>query len=150
VKRNALQRLIEQARRVRDDAATRAASADREVDKAQRTLDMLSTYLREHLQRGRAPAATDAPLLRTREGFTRKLDVAIGEQTRQRDGLRDAAERDRAELIERQRRLLAFEAVQARREALQRRMLQRADQRRTDEIAAQVVRRRPGGSIDEN
>ena len=76
--------------------------------------------------------------------------MAIGEQTRQRDGLRDAAERDRAELIERQRRLLAFEAVQARREALQRLMLRRADQRRTDEIAAQIARRRPGETIDEN
>ncbi len=150
MRRNPLQRLIEQARRVRDDAATRTASADREVDRAQRTLDTLSSYLSEHLQRGRAPAATDAPLLRVREGFTRKLDLAIDEQTRQRDGLREAAERGRAELIERQRRLLAFEAVHARREAAQLRLLQRADQRRTDEIAAQLSRRRPRGSIDEN
>ncbi len=150
MKRSALQRLIEQARRVRDDAATRAASADREVDRAQHTLDALSSYLRDHLQRARASAATDASLLRVREGFTRKLDLAIGEQTRQRDGLREAAERGRAELVARQRRLLAFEAVQARREAIRRHTLQRADQRRTDEIAAQFVRRRPDGSIDED
>ncbi len=149
MRRSPLQRLIEQARRVRDDAATRAASADRESAQAQKTLDMLSTYLHEHLRRGRAPT-TDASLLSVREGFTRKLDLAIGEQTRQRDGLREAAEHGRAELIARQRRLLAFEVVQARRETVQQRALQRADQRRTDEIAAQLVRRRAGKPIDQD
>ncbi|MCL4185030.1 MAG: flagellar export protein FliJ [Burkholderiaceae bacterium] len=150
MKRSPLQRLIEHARRQRDDAAAQAASAQHEVAQAQKTLDMLSSYLHEHLGRVRTQAHTDSPLLRIREGFTRKLDVAIDEQTRQRDGLRDNAEREHAELLERQRRLLAFEAVQARRESIRRLRLHRADQRHTDEIAAQLLQRHRRKSADES
>lgn len=150
MKRSPLQRLIEHARRQRDDAAVQAASAQHEVVQAQNTLDMLSSYLHEHLGRIRTQAQTDSPLLRIREGFTRKLDVAIDEQTRQRDGLRDNAEREHAELLERQRRLLAFETVQARRESIRRLRLHRADQRHTDEIAAQLLQRRRKRPADES
>jgi flagellar export protein FliJ len=150
MKRSPLQRLIEHARRQRDDAAAQAASARHDVARAQQTLDMLSSYLHEHLGHLRTLAQTDSPLLRIREGFTRKLGVAIDEQTRQRDGLRDSAEREHAELLERQRRLLAFETVQTRRESLRRVRLHRADQRHTDEIAAQLLQRRQRRPADES
>lgn len=150
MKRSPLQRLIEHARRQRDDAAAHAASAQHDVAQAQHTLDTLSSYLHEHLGRVRTLALTDPPLLRIREGFTRKLGVAIDEQTRQRDGLRDSAEREHAELRERQRRLLAFETVQARRESIRRVRLHRADQRHTDEIAAQLLQRRQTRHADES
>lgn len=150
MKRSPLQRLIEHARRQRDDAAAQATSARHDVARAQQTLDMLSSYLHEHLGHLRTLAQTDSPLLRIREGFTRKLGVAIDEQTRQRDGLRDNAEREHAELLERQRRLLAFETVQTRRESLRRVRLHRADQRHTDEIAAQLLQRRQRRPADES
>jgi flagellar export protein FliJ len=150
MKRSPLQRLIEQARRQRDDAAAQSATSRLEVVQAQQTLDALSSYLHDHLGRVREHAHTDAPLLRIRERFTRNLDVAICEQTRQRDGLGDVAEREHAELIERQRRLLAFEAVQARRETIRRHRLHRADQRHTDEIAAQLLQRHRRNRTDES
>ncbi len=55
MKRKTLQQLIDHARLVRDDAAVRAAGAHREVDGAQRTLEMLSTYRDEQLRSRGAP-----------------------------------------------------------------------------------------------
>jgi len=145
MKRKTLQQLIDHARLVRDDAAVRAAGAHREVDGAQRTLEMLSTYRDEQLRSRGARSRVDPALLRLRERFTQKLDGAIDEQTRVRDALHDAAERRREELLGRQRRLLAFETLQARRDATNLQRRQRAEQRDTDEYAAQVARRRRDG-----
>lgn len=148
MKKRALQQLIDQARRVRDGAAVRVAGAARDVEQAQQTLDMLSSYLNDHVARAAATTVIDAQLLDIRERFTRKLDDAIGEQTRTRDGMQTKAEQERIELVERQRRLLALEALRARREARQARLRERADQRQMDEIAAQALMRRNRGSND--
>lgn len=136
----ALQQLIEHARRVRDDAAANSAGAHREAAQAQKTLEMLSAYMREHLDR--APASTHVSMLHVREHFTRKLDTAIDEQARARDDLQEAAEQRRIELIERQRRLIAFEALQGRREARLQQKRAVREQRATDESAMQAVVRR--------
>lgn len=149
MKRRTLQQLIEQARRVRDDAAVNVAGATRDAEQAQRTLDTLSTYLQEHLN-GAARPRVDPAILRLRERFTRRLDIAIGEQTRARDTLQAAIEQRREELIGRQRRLLAFEALQARRDAALARRQERVEQRQTDEIAARSGLRRSGRSKDES
>lgn len=145
MKRRTLEQLVEQARRERDDAATRVAGAHRDAEGAQRTLDVLSNYLGEHLRGAGARPYADARLLQVRERFTRKLDAAIGEQAGVRDALHEAMARRRGELVERQRRLLAFETLQARRNAVLVRRLARAEQRQTDEIAARAFRRTAGG-----
>lgn len=145
MKRRTLEQLIEQARRMRDDAATRATGAHRDAENAQRTLDVLSTYFGEHLRGAAARPYADPALLQVRERFTRKLDAAIGEQTSVRDASHDAMARRRGELIDRQRRLLAFETLQARREAALQRRRERAEQRQTDEIAARAANRRTDG-----
>lgn len=145
MKRRTLQQLIEHARRVRDDAAVRAAGAHREVDGAQRTLDTLSTYRDEQLRNAATTTRVDPAVLRLRERFTQKLHGAIDEQTGVRDTLHQAAERRRDELIGRQRRLLAYEALQARRDATSTKRRERTEQRDTDEHAAQVARRRRVG-----
>ncbi|HRO60398.1 MAG TPA: flagellar export protein FliJ [Burkholderiaceae bacterium] len=144
-KTRALQMLSEQARRARDDAAAAAAGAHRNAERAQQTLDMLSNYLGEHLRRGSTTTAFDPALLRVRDRFTSKLDAAIGEQSLERDRLEQAAEAQREALIARQQRLLAFETLSARRAAAQRTAQHRADQRLTDELAAQASRRAPKG-----
>jgi len=141
----ALQMLGEQARRARDDAAGAAAGARRKAESAQQTLEMLQNYLGEHLRRGRATSAFDPALLRVRDRFTSKLDAAIGEQSLERERLEHAAEAQRGELIARQQRLLAFEALAARRAAARLAAQQRADQRKTDELAAQAARRNASG-----
>lgn len=146
MKRRTLQQLIEQARRVRDDAALRVAGAHRDADGAQRTLETLSTYLDEHLLGAARRVQVDPAVLRLRERFTRKLDVAIDEQTRVRDALHDAMDRRREELVGRQRKLLAFETLQARRDSARSRRRERAEQRATDELAAQALTRSGRGS----
>ncbi|MGE0805337.1 MAG: flagellar export protein FliJ [Burkholderiaceae bacterium] len=147
MKQRTLQQLIEQARRVRDDAAVRMAGADRQAQQAQQTLDVLCSYLNQHLTpaSGDAPH-TDSPRLQVRERFTQRLNVAIDEQTRQRDSLHEVTEQRRSELIERQKRLLAFETLHARRESARLGREQRRDQKRTDEMAAQALQRKQRGS----
>ncbi|HEY0878399.1 MAG TPA: flagellar FliJ family protein [Zeimonas sp.] len=144
MKRRALNTLIEQAQRVRDDAALRVAGAHREAEAAQRTLDTLSSYRDEQMRNAAQRTETGVALLLVRERFSRKLDGAIDEQTRVRNGMQDAIERHRAELVERQQRLLAFRTLQARREALDARRRERIAQRETDEIAARSATRRNG------
>ena len=61
---------------------------------------MLTNYLGEHLQRARTGTAIAPALLRLREGFTRKLDLAIGEQSEKRDELDRRAELHRQQLLE--------------------------------------------------
>lgn len=146
MKRRVLAQLIEHARRVRDDAATRAAGACGEADKAGQTLDLLASYRDEQLERSRAGATFDAALIGVREQFTRRLDAAIDEQSRQRDRLATLADERKAELLERQRRLLAFETLQQRREDARLATARRADQRQTDELAAQAFSRRTSRS----
>jgi len=136
MKRRTLGVLIEQAQRMRDDAAQRVAGAHRAVDAAQHTLDTLSNYRDEQTQGAHGRGALAAPLLRVREHFARKLDGAIVEQTQVRNALQDAIAHRRDELVERQQRLLAFRTLQTRREALEARRQQRLAQRETDEIAA--------------
>jgi len=146
MKRRALDTLIEQALRVRDDAALRVASAHRDADAAQRTLDTLSSYRDEQARNAAQRTETGPALLRVRERFARKLDGAIDEQSRVRDGLQDAVEQRRLELVERQQRLLAFRTLQARRDADEARRRERLAQRETDEIAARSAARRNGES----
>ncbi len=145
----ALQQLIEQAQRVRDDAAVSVAGARRAVSEAQQTLDLLSSYLHDNLQRSAATMVIEPALLPIRAAFIRKLDTAVGEQTRQRDGLEQTAGRRHQELIDTQRRLLAFETLRARGESARAIAAQRADQRHTDEMAAQTRRAHPRGSIND-
>jgi len=142
MKRRTLGVLIEQAQRMRDDAAQRVAGAHRAVDAAQRTLDTLSNYRDEQAQGAHGRSAFAPPLLRVRERFARKLDGAIVEQTQVRNALQDAIAHRRDELVERQQRLLAFRTLQTRRDALEARRQQRLAQRETDEIAARSFARR--------
>ncbi len=144
MKRRTLDQLIDQALRVRDDAALRVAGAHREADAAQRTLETLSSYRDDQARNAGQRTETGPALLRVRERFARKLDAAIDEQRRVRNGLQDSVERRRAELVERQQRLLAFRTLQARRDADDARRRERIAQRETDEIAARAATRRNG------
>lgn len=144
--KHTLQQLIELARRARDDAAQRVAGAHREVDRARETLDTLQAYRDEQWRSAAQRSQIDPALLRIRDGFGQKLNGAISDQNATCDTLHAALGQQRNALIEEQRRLLAWETVQARRNAAQAHRQRRADQRDTDEHAAQVMqRRRTGG-----
>lgn len=140
-----LQQLIEQAQRVRDDAAIGVAGARRAVGEAQHTLELLSSSLNQNLQRIASATSVDPAVLPIRANFVSKLGTAIGEQTRRCDGLEQTADQRHQALVASQRRLLAFETLQARRESVRAKAAQRADQRNTDEMAAQTRRRHNQG-----
>ncbi len=145
MKRNALLQLIELARRARDDAAQQVAGAHHEVTRARNTLDTLATYREEQWRAAAQRSRTDPTLLRIRDVFGRKLDGAIAEQTIACDTLHEALDRQRLALNDRQRRLLAWETVRARRDAVDAERQRRAEQRATDDHAAQVMQRRNRG-----
>jgi flagellar FliJ protein len=145
MKKNALLHLIELARRARDDAAQRVAGAHHEVSRARNTLDTLATYRQEQWRAAAQRSRTDPALLRIRDVFGRKLDGAIAEQRATCDTLHEALERQRLALNDRQRRLLAWETMQARRDAADAERQRRTEQRATDEQAARMVQRRNRG-----
>ena len=141
-----LQLLIEQARERRDDAAARTAGARRERDAAAATLRTLTDYREESLTRAPLRAGTPVGIaqLETATHFDAKLIAAIRQQhglRAQREaelGLREAALRDR------QRRLEALKALEARRAQEAIRLAARREQRALDEYASQLSARRAG------
>lgn len=140
--KNALLQLIELARRARDDAAQQVAGAHHEVTRARTTLDTLATYREEQWRAAAQRSHIDPALLRIRDVFGQKLDGAIADQSATCSTLHEALERQRLTLNDRQRQLLAWETVQARRDAADAERQRRAEQRITDEHAAQLVQRR--------
>jgi flagellar FliJ protein len=150
--RASLSLLIELRRRERDRVAGVAAQARREADNATATLRMLEGYLREYRQR--APKAllqpTEASSVRIHEHFVGKLDTAIDDQTQRAKALCEREIAQRAALSEEQRRLKALEVLEQRRESARRRRLEVAEQKQTDEFAAQAFARgRPRETRDE-
>lgn len=140
MKRHTLQQLIELSRRRRDDAAKDKASAEREVRIAAQTLESLTGYRGELERRGAALAGVgiDPRLLVCRRQFADRLEQAIDAQDDRRRALEDAARERHAALVERQKRLLAYEQLLGRRDAEARRIGDRRDQQRTDEQAGRL------------
>ena len=114
-----LERLIEHARRRRDEAAGVAAQAERAARQAGRTMETLQAYRRDY--EAKAPtvrrAAFDPGLLPRHEAFVGRLDIAVADQSRQLERAREEADAQRGHLLEAERRAKAFETLQTRRRA---------------------------------
>jgi len=136
-----LERLIEHARRRRDEAAGVAAQAERAARQAGRTMETLQAYRRDY--EAKAPtvrrAAFDPGLLPRHEAFVGRLDIAVADQSRQLERAREEADAQRGHLLEAERRAKAFETLQTRRRAALARRAQRREQFDTDELAARLV-----------
>lgn len=141
--RSGLSLLIELRRMERDRVAGVAARGQRDVDSAQNTLQMLHNYKADYERRSpkSEQAATDALRVRVHEAFVGKLGGAIGEQDALLAHLRQRRDEQRAALAEGERRLRALETLAARREAEERKRLERIEQKQTDEFASQAYRR---------
>lgn len=134
-----LELLIEMQRRERDRLAGAAAQAQRDVERAGSTLGMLRNYRQDYDSRSpkTRPAGFTTQGVLLHEGFTRKLDQAIGEQNvmvEHLSGTRDAQE---GLLVEQQRKLKALEVLEQRRALEIRQRAERRDQNQTDEFATQ-------------
>jgi flagellar FliJ protein len=75
------------------------------------------------------------------EAFTGRLDLAIDQQAQLAEQLVELRTQREEALAQRQRRLKAFETLQARRETAAQQRAQRNDQRQTDEFATQAYLR---------
>ncbi len=135
--------LIELERRRRDSEAGVAARARREADTAGSTLQMLQGYRLDYDTRSpkQGSEVFHSAKVRVHEAFTGRLDLAIDQQAQLAQQLADLRTQRESALAERQRRLKAFETLQARREASAQQRAQRNDQRQTDEFAAQAYLR---------
>jgi len=138
--RSPLPLLIELRRRERDRVAGIAAQAQRDADGASATLRMLEGYRLEYRQRGPKAALqqTEVGSVRIHEHFVGKLDAAIDDQAQRVQVLVDRERTQRTALADEQRRLKALEVLQQRRESARRRRLEIAEQKQTDEFAAQA------------
>lgn len=136
--------LTELAQKRRDESARRAAQGHREVAAAQAKLDALDGFRREYLGRSpmRSAQAVDPGILRTFTHFMGRLDSAVEEQTRQRDGSAQRAARLDEELMRHERSLGALRKLGERREAALRRASDKREQKLNDEIAARLSARR--------
>lgn len=136
--------LIERARSARDDAVKVATQARRDVETAAKTLNTLTEYREQSLERGpvRSGQAIGTEQLRIAGQFDARLISAISQQTGQHERSGQLADQRQAELRETQRRLKAFEAL-AERRALRESLKQgRRDQRTMDAFASDQMARR--------
>jgi flagellar FliJ protein len=142
-----LRLLIEQAATRRDDAAVLTAAARRDRDAAAATLNTLTGYREESLERG--PVRVGQPVgvdqLRAAQHFDARLVDAIRQQHGQHSAKQaDTTARERL-LIGAQQRLKALETLELRRAAAHGRLEARREQRVLDDYATQLAaRRRPG------
>lgn len=146
IRKHLLDKLIERSREARDQAASEAASAQRTHKSAQSTLAMLGQYRRDYDLRApkNQQAPTDAQRVVCHEAFVGQLERAHTDQTaRTKVTAGVVAERD-AVLVERQRRLKAFETLLSRREQAQALRRNRLDQSINDEHAARMARAASG------
>jgi flagellar protein FliJ len=144
IRQQLLTLLIEQSRRHRDEAAGVNAQATRQSRQAQDTLTMLQGYRRDYDQKAPKARLTpiDPALLPRHEHFVARLDLALGEQQDQTNRLEYQALQRRAELVDREKRLRAFELLQARQQAARLRRAEKRDQSATDEMAMQLALRK--------
>lgn len=135
--------LIERAAALRDRQAAATQQARLAAEQADATLDRLEGFRVDVLARSAAGtlARTTSDSLAGYQQFVTKLDDAIGMQAHEADTRHLRANEQQAQLIEAQRRLLAFETLQRRRAAEKNAREQRKLQREADEFAARAARR---------
>ena len=137
--------LTEGALALRDRHAALVRAAARAVQQADATLAQLRQFRLDLLARSPAAlgTATDAQALVGYQRFLARLDEAIVLQQQERALRLGRVEAAQQQLIEKQKRLTAFETL-ARRRAAERSIKEtRRLQRDSDEYAARAVRRLP-------
>ncbi len=140
--KQALPLLIERAREARDQLSAAGPAATLAVQQAQATLQQLTAFRADYLQR--SPTATvggfSADRLHDWQRFMTRLDEALALQQEDIERRRRLEALRLQQLSEGQRRLMAFEALAARQAAERDRRQARQAQRDSDEFAARAIR----------
>lgn len=132
--------LVQQARDARDTRATEVRQCGQALQQAQGTLGHLQDFHSQLLQRspvlGRACTATTA--LQDWQAFASGLQRALAQQAGEVDARDWQQAQAQRVLVEAQTRLLALQALQARRQGALERAAQRRQQHECDEFAARA------------
>ncbi len=144
VDRRVLDTLIELSERRRDEAANEAADARRATEQVLATKQQLQQYRADYDARSplRPGQQTGPQQIERHQRFVARLDVAIDDQARRHALMRRVQAQREADLVERQKRLKAFETLKQRRDQAYAQRQERHEQRLTDEQAARIHQRR--------
>ena len=145
----ALQTLLEQAERERDDALASLLQAESAARRLHVQADQLRDYRDDYRTRHPALGGRSAGIeaLRCHQDFMQRLDQALQQQ----DGLLDAHQARcallRTQLVERETRVASVRKLLERRGQAARVQADRLEQRRNDETAQNQHRRRDDGAL---
>jgi flagellar FliJ protein len=134
-----LKTLLDMAQRERDQAAAALAQAELQLRTQQQQWEQLQAYQADYLKRAPAHGGRSAPIevLRCHQAFMGRLDQAMTHQQRVLGTAEGEAQMRRQTLLQRETRLASVRKLMERRAATATRQAERADQRHTDEAAAQ-------------
>lgn len=145
-KKPVLDTLIDLSRRARDEAAGTAASARQAVRKEQEMMQTLHQYRQEYAQSSpqRAQQVIEIANLERHRRFVERLDLAVQDQQQRQGRAMEVKAQTERVLNEAERRMKAFETLQARQRLAAARKQARREQQMTDEQAALLARRHQG------
>ena len=146
----ALQALLTQAERERDQALSMLAQAEQQAQRLQHQAEQLHEYRSELRARHPAGSGRTAPIeqLRVHQGFSGRLEEAIDQQQLQRLAALEGVERQRQALLALELRVASVRKLLQRRQLAQRHAQARRDQRQTDEAAQHQARSHAPASKD--
>lgn len=138
-----LQPVLELAEQKRDDALQRLGQAQRELQQAEQQMSQLQDYTAESLQRWsqRATLGVSPTLLHTHQQFMAKLDDAVAFQNGVLQRMHAHVAHCQQQVQEAERELASLKKFTQRREEAWQHQLQQQEQKRNDEMAANVFRR---------
>ncbi len=147
----ALETLLEQAERLRDEARVAVLQADESVQRARTQADQLRLYRDEYRQRHPAQGGRSASIevLRTHYAFMQRLDQSLGHQQIQLQAAQGRAATHRAALLSAETRLASVRKIRDRRAHETQRSEHRREQRRADDAGQQRSAWRDPGSVSE-
>ncbi len=145
MKQQILIKLIDRAEADRDSEMVQANTVKRMAQESQQTLARLQTFRTEFLNR--APGTGSQPFtiatLEGRQQFTNAIGHAIGAQQQACNEREQISAQAQAQLVERQKRLLALQSLHTRQKTAQQVLQVRRDQKESDAWASRAIRTQP-------
>jgi len=135
--------LTDGALKARDQQAIMVREAAGAVQQAEATLAQLQAFRADLLARppGTQGMPADPQALVDHQAFVVRLDEAIAMQAQEKRRRQERSDAEQQRLIEKQKRLMAFETLAKRRAATRQLKEARLAQRASDEFAARAARR---------
>jgi flagellar FliJ protein len=139
---NTFDTLIELSQNKSDDAAVRLAKVMAQLSESEKKCQVLRGYRDDYRARldEAAMRGTTAADMANFRAFIAKLDDAVTQQTNDENFWREQCQRARAEWQAEQKQLQSFNTIATRRRTEHERVVNRREQKSTDEFAARMGR----------